>query len=60
MGAVALLLNIRLSKPGVYTLHANGSQVESQHIGMAVRLCERAICAWFVCVGLLLMLAAWY
>lgn len=60
MGAVALLLNIRLSKPGVYTLHANGSQVESQHIGMAVRLCERAICVWFVCVGLLLMLAAWY
>ena len=60
MGAMALLLNIRLSKPGVYVLHAKGLEVDSQHIGLAVRLCERAILAWLVSVGLLLLVSAWY
>jgi len=60
MGAMALLLDIRLSKPGVYVLHAKGLEVDRQHIDLAVRLCERAICAWFLCVGVLLLLNAWY
>jgi adenosylcobinamide-phosphate synthase len=54
MGAMALILDIRLSKPGVYVLHAKGAEVDEQHIRLAVRLCERVIWAWFVGVGVLL------
>lgn len=58
MGAIALILNIRLTKPTMYVLHANGANVNAQHIAQAIAVCERTILAWFALVGL--MLLAWY
>jgi adenosylcobinamide-phosphate synthase len=55
MGAIALILNIRLTKPSVYVLHANGANVNAQHIGQAIVVCERAILVWFALVGLMLL-----
>lgn len=54
MGAMALILNVRLSKPGVYVLHAQGAEVDSTHIRLAFKLCERAIWLWFVVASLCL------
>ncbi|MFZ6820329.1 adenosylcobinamide-phosphate synthase CbiB [Undibacterium sp. Ji22W] len=51
MGAMALLLDVRLSKPNVYVLHTNGVQVESHHTERALEICQRTV--WliaFVCV----------
>jgi adenosylcobinamide-phosphate synthase len=44
MGMLALALNVRLSKPGVYVLNAAGSIVEEGHVWAGLRVCERA--AW--------------
>ncbi|MBY0574553.1 MAG: cobalamin biosynthesis protein [Undibacterium sp.] len=59
MGAMALILNIRLSKSGVYILNVNGTEVDHTHIALAVGLCEKAIWWWFGSVGLFLFGIHW-
>jgi adenosylcobinamide-phosphate synthase len=44
MGMLAIALNVRLSKPGVYVLNPAGSAAEAHHLRDALRLCGR--CAW--------------
>ena len=44
MGMLAVALNVRLSKPGVYVLNSGGSDVEARHVKAGLRMCERA--AW--------------
>jgi adenosylcobinamide-phosphate synthase len=44
MGMLALALNVRLSKPGVYVLNSTGTAVEERHLWGGLRVCERA--AW--------------
>jgi adenosylcobinamide-phosphate synthase len=44
MGMLALALNVRLSKPGVYVLNSTGTAVEERHVWEGLRLCEGA--AW--------------
>jgi adenosylcobinamide-phosphate synthase len=44
MGMLALALNVRLSKPGVYVLNSTGTAVEERHMWEGLRVCERA--AW--------------
>jgi len=43
MGMLALALNVRLTRPGVYVLNAGGTQVTTQHIDVGLRCCERAV-----------------
>lgn len=43
MAAMALLLGVRLSKPGVYVLHAAGRSAEAQDTYRAVRLASAAV-----------------
>lgn len=60
MGMLALALNVRLSKPGVYVLNASGDPVRAHHLKAGLRTCERA--AWLTAVlmiGLTLMVARW-
>ncbi|MEY8875512.1 MAG: cobalamin biosynthesis protein, partial [Leptothrix sp. (in: b-proteobacteria)] len=51
MGAMALRLGVRLSKPGVYALHAQGRAPQSADLGHALVLAGRAAGLW---VGLML------
>ncbi|MBC3874451.1 adenosylcobinamide-phosphate synthase CbiB [Undibacterium flavidum] len=51
MGAMALLLDVRLSKPEVYVLHANGAQVESHHTEKALEICQRIV--WLIALACL-------
>jgi adenosylcobinamide-phosphate synthase len=44
MGMLALALNVRLSKPGVYVLNSTGAAMEERHVWAGLRMCERA--AW--------------
>lgn len=62
MGALALALNVRLGKAGVYVLHAGATSPLPQHMAQSQRLCQRALCgatlllgglAWAVSAGLL-------
>ena len=43
MGAMALLLGVRLGKPGVYLLNAGGAQCESAHSQQALAWGHRAV-----------------
>ena len=43
MAALALALGVRLRKPGVYVLHAQGHAAQAQHIAQAVRLAAWAV-----------------
>jgi adenosylcobinamide-phosphate synthase len=61
MGMLALVLNVRLTKPGIYVLHPSGAAVVRAHISAGIKLCERV--AWLgvtsgvgiaACAGLLL------
>jgi adenosylcobinamide-phosphate synthase len=49
MGTLALLLGVRLSKPGVYVLNPSGADVHAADFAAGLTICARA--AW-VCVGL--------
>src|SRR6266436_10148755 len=42
MGMLALALNVRLSKPGVYVLNFDGEPAVDRHLWAALRTCERA------------------
>jgi len=44
MGMLALALDVRLSKPGVYVLNSTGAAVEQRHLWAGLLVCERA--AW--------------
>lgn len=59
MAAMALALNVRLRKPGVYTLNTNGTAPTPAHMVQAVRLGGNAI--WFIVAlsGLVLIAQAW-
>lgn len=57
MAAMALALDVRLGKPGVYTLHAQGGLVQASHTAQAVRCAEQvlrliAACAALAALGL--------
>lgn len=43
MGAMALALGVRLSKPGVYLLNADGREATSADIGNALYRAARAL-----------------
>jgi adenosylcobinamide-phosphate synthase len=60
MGMLALALNVRLSKPGVYVLNASGDSAQAHHLRAGLRTCERA--AWLTAalmIALTLMVARW-
>ena len=59
MAAMALLLNIRLTKPSVYVLHEGGGAPDGTHIERAIGVCERAICCWFGVVAVSLLASVW-
>ena len=59
MAALALALDVRLSKPGVYTLHLDGQRATSHHVQASLRVCERAAWLGVVMACLALMLAWW-
>ena len=44
MAAMALLLGVRLGKPGVYMLHAAGRSAAAGDLSRAVAWCGRAVC----------------
>jgi adenosylcobinamide-phosphate synthase len=44
MGMLAIALNVRLSKPGVYVLNPGAPPAQTHHLGQALRTCRRA--AW--------------
>jgi adenosylcobinamide-phosphate synthase len=44
MGMLAIALNVRLSKPGVYVLNPEGAPVEARHVRYALGICSRG--AW--------------
>ncbi len=46
MGAMALRLDVRLRKPGVYALHAAGRSPEAADLGQALRLARSAARIW--------------
>lgn len=50
MGTAALLLGVRLNKPGAYALNAQARLVQPEDLPQAVRWCERAV--WWAWVGL--------
>lgn len=54
MGAMALLLDIQLRKPGVYVLHADGVLAQPHHMRQALACAGRAVWAGGVCSALLL------
>ena len=59
MAAMALLLDVRLGKPGVYTLNAPGRSPSSQDLASAATGCTRAVVALaIVAVPVALMLAS--
>lgn len=46
MGAMALRLDVRLRKPGVYALHAAGRSPEAADLVQALRLARSAARIW--------------
>ncbi|WP_083745700.1 adenosylcobinamide-phosphate synthase CbiB [Variovorax sp. KK3] len=61
MAAMAMLLNVRLSKPGVYVLNAEGRDAQPEHTVRAARLGGRAVFGMAVLASAaLLTLAAWH
>ncbi|HEV2271761.1 MAG TPA: adenosylcobinamide-phosphate synthase CbiB [Steroidobacteraceae bacterium] len=60
MGMLALALGVRLSKPGVYALNADGSEPGAAHIDRAIGICTRA--AWLAAgcsAAVLVMVGCW-
>ena len=55
MAAMALMLNIRLGKPGIYTLHAKGRSSLASDTAQALRLANRAVgvLAWAALAALI-------
>lgn len=56
MGAMALLLGVRLRKPGVYTLNPAGQAAEAAHTTLALRWSQRAV--WGAAAAAALLIAS--
>jgi adenosylcobinamide-phosphate synthase len=59
MGTMALLLGVRLCKPGVYALHAEGSAPRAEHSALALAWAARAVMWAAALCTLLMALSAW-
>ncbi len=59
MGSMALLLGVRLCKPGVYALHADGSAPRAEHSALALAWAARAVMWAAALCTLLMALPAW-
>ncbi|MCX7815296.1 MAG: adenosylcobinamide-phosphate synthase CbiB [Tepidimonas ignava] len=57
MGALALLLGVRLDKPGVYALNPGARAPAAEDVPHALRWAERAVAWWGVAAAALLALA---
>jgi adenosylcobinamide-phosphate synthase len=57
MGALALLLGVRLDKPGVYALNPAARAPAAEDVTHALRWAERAVAWWGVAAAALLALA---
>ena len=51
MGVMALLLQVRLRKPGLYALNAAGADCEAAHTGRALAWCHRVVIAMALVSG---------
>jgi len=58
MATMALALGVRLGKPGVYVLNANGVEPGSAHVGQAIRLAGRVV-GWLAALCILAPLSIW-
>lgn len=58
MGAMALQLDVRLSKPGVYTLHEAGRAPEADDLARALQLAGNAASSWLWLLVMALALQA--
>lgn len=58
MAAMALLLGVRLAKPGVYALNAEGRQADAADAQQAARWGGRAVLATAACASLAIFFAA--
>ncbi|WP_198086246.1 adenosylcobinamide-phosphate synthase CbiB [Variovorax sp. E3] len=57
MAAMALLLGVRLAKPGVYALNAEGRAAVGGDTRRTAELGARAVLAWAVCASLVIVAA---
>ena len=57
MGAMALLLGVRLAKPGVYALNAEGRAPSAADMQRTAQLGGRAVLAWALCASLVIVAA---
>lgn len=55
MAAMALLLGVRLAKPGVYALNAEGRAVAAADTRRAAQLGARAVLAWAMCASVVIV-----
>ena len=55
MAAMALLLGVRLAKPGVYALNAEGRAPASADTRRAAQLGAVVVLAWAVCASLVIV-----
>lgn len=58
MGTMALLLGVRLRKPGVYALHALGREARAVDTAQALQWADQAVRQWLWVLTVLLLLAA--
>lgn len=58
MAAMALLLNLRLSKPNHYILHPEGDAAQAKHVRTALDVAASVVCFWsgLLLCGLILVL----
>ena len=60
MAAVALLLDLRLAKPGVYVLNPGGQAARPAHTRQAIDVCQKAaLSAMMMSMCAMLMVAIW-
>ena len=59
MAAMALVLNVRLGKPGVYTLHAAGRRPRAADTAQALRLAARVVLALALLAAAVLLGSNW-
>jgi len=57
MGAMALLLGVRLAKPGVYALNGEGRAPSAADVQRTAQLGGRAVLAWALCASLAIVAA---
>ena len=57
MGAMALLLGVRLAKPGVYALNGEGRAPSAADMQRTAQLGGRAVMAWALCASLVIVAA---